>query len=157
MNALIALGKQLIPFARRRPVPWEGGDVLLLFLLCTIILPGATMLAMRGLLGTDAGQPASDKPSMAHPAEQMLATKNAGMIALAAFMAVVVAPLIEELLFRVVLQGWLEAAWSRQRRIYPALRRGSRAWGPLVLPALVFALMHLRAAKGQPPTEYLPP
>lgn len=75
---------------------------------------------------------------------------------IAAFTAVIVAPITEEFLFRGVLQGWLErvAAWMRSRREYPLdsnapedaatmpmATRGLLLW-PIVVSSLVFALMH---------------
>ena len=56
-------------------------------------------------------------------------------IAVAVVMAVMVAPLIEEFFFRVLLQGWLEAVWSRRRRTHPELRAAPLSWLPIVLPA----------------------
>ncbi len=149
-------GTPIIAFARRRPVPWRSEDVLLVFLAGMLILPGAAMLTVRGVLGKDAARAVADKPpSMEHPAQQLLETGNVGMIALAAFMALIVAPLTEELLFRVILQGWLEAAWSRKRREHPWLRQAPFSWVPLVMPAFLFALMHIRGEKGQPQPAYL--
>jgi membrane protease YdiL (CAAX protease family) len=74
------------------------------------------------------------------------------------FSVVLVAPLTEEFLFRVLLQGWLESLGrfksleggaSIQRNdqpmtgaaIQPACTR--RRWVPIVLSSLIFALMHL--------------
>ena len=71
------------------------------------------------------------------------AAGNPGEIAVAVVMAVIVAPLIEEFFFRVLLQGWLEAVWSRRRRKHPELRAAPLSWLPIVLPAALFALMHL--------------
>jgi membrane protease YdiL (CAAX protease family) len=56
--------------------------------------------------------------------------------------AVGVAPLVEEFLLRVLLQGWLEKKQieSRQRRSgNPDERAG---WGPIVVAAAIFALLH---------------
>ncbi len=53
--------------------------------------------------------------------------------------AVLVAPLAEEFMFRVVLQGWLE---SLGRQAEPEGRSRGR-WMPVVISAAVFALMHL--------------
>jgi membrane protease YdiL (CAAX protease family) len=50
-----------------------------------------------------------------------------------------VAPLAEEFLFRVLLQGWLE---SLGRQAEPESRSRGR-WMPVVISAAVFALMHL--------------
>ena len=80
---------------------------------------------------------------------------NPSAKAVAVMMAIVVAPLIEEFFFRVLLQGWLEAVWSRQRRKHPELRSAPVSWLPIVLPAVLFALMHLRSGKEPFSKEYL--
>lgn len=50
-----------------------------------------------------------------HPLIELVTEqKNVTIFALAGFATVIVAPLTEEWLFRVVLQGWLEKAFSRQ-------------------------------------------
>jgi membrane protease YdiL (CAAX protease family) len=74
-----------------------------------------------------------------HPLAKLVTERPAGaLLAVATLSAVLVAPLAEELLFRVLFQGWLERAMRRRR-----------AWGiridrvvPIVASALVFAAMH---------------
>ena len=120
----MAGGKPIIPLARRRPVPWQAQDVLFLFLIGFGFPIGAT-LAVQMWIGPDTARHAADqeskdaaqqaadqKSTLAHPAEQLLRSGNPGAIAIAVTMAVIVAPLIEEFLFRVLLQGWLEALES---------------------------------------------
>lgn len=89
----------------------------------------------------------------AHPLVRFLAAHQGAWwaIALAAGVGVLVAPLVEELLFRVLLQGWLEARESRWRRQSPLLKQLPRGVLPVVLPALVFASMHFRS--GPPPVD----
>ncbi len=64
--------------------------------------------------------------------------------------AVLIAPVVEEFLFRLVLQGWLEAMETRVRQ-YWAL--GQRAEGllPVLLVSAAFAALHYREA--EPPAE----
>jgi membrane protease YdiL (CAAX protease family) len=77
-----------------------------------------------------------------HPLVKLIKDQpNVGLLALASFSAVVVAPVSEELLFRVVLQGWLE------RRVRLLRRRGFRLAGwlpglPILVSAAFFATMH---------------
>ncbi|HUY34814.1 MAG TPA: CPBP family intramembrane glutamic endopeptidase [Pirellulales bacterium] len=68
------------------------------------------------------------------------------------FSAVLVAPLAEEFLFRVVLQGWLESlendSWMQANgpSIAGAAIRSTptrRRWSPVVLSSAIFALIHL--------------
>ena len=71
---------------------------------------------------------------------------------LTALSAVVVAPVVEELLFRVLLQGWLERAAADH--IDPAQllfgdrtdnpdRTAAPTWWPIIVSASMFALLHL--------------
>ena len=53
--------------------------------------------------------------------------------------ASVVAPLFEELVFRLLLQGWLEKVADRQPELPESTRRG----GPILISSLLFALAHL--------------
>lgn len=67
----------------------------------------------------------------AHPTvERLLEGADAEAIFAAAFLAAVVAPLFEELAYRVMLQGWLEARAERG------------AWWPVGVSSLAFALAH---------------
>ena len=56
-----------------------------------------------------------------HPVETMLGKQpSAGIFLVAGFAAVIVAPLVEEFFFRVILQGWLENVnrfWGNQSRL----------------------------------------
>jgi membrane protease YdiL (CAAX protease family) len=148
-------GAPIIPLARRRPVPWQAQDVLFLFLIGLLLLIMAAKI-VEAWMGPDAAQQAADqKPELAHPTEQLLGSRNPGMIAVAITMAVIVAPLFEEFFFRVLLQGWLEAVWSRRRRRHPGLRATPVSWIPVVLPAVIFALVHLRFAEIPRSLRYL--
>ena len=79
-----------------------------------------------------------------HPLVKMVRDEPGSQtLILATLMAVIVAPLVEEFLFRVVLQGWLEKRESRWRRAgYPLFRGVPRGFGPIVLSSALFALLH---------------
>lgn len=68
--------------------------------------------------------------------------------------AALIAPVVEEFLFRLVLQGWLESLETRFRR-YFAL--GQRAEGvvPVLLVSAAFAALHYREAEPPEQTEAL--
>jgi len=148
-------GEPIIPLARRRPVPWQGQDVLFIFLI-GFLLPITSASVVGAWVGNNGVQQAADlKPDLSHPAEQMLRSSNLVAIAVATTMAVIVAPLVEEFFFRVLLQGWLEAVWSRKRRRRPELRAAPMSWIPIVLPAALFALMHVRSGNVPLAPRYL--
>jgi len=57
--------------------------------------------------------------------------------------AIVAAPLFEEFLFRVLLQGWFEAIESRRRALRGILPNMGPSWWPIVLSAALFAMLHI--------------
>ncbi len=76
-----------------------------------------------------------------HPLLELLKREpTPGNWALAIFTAVVVAPLVEEFFYRVVLQGWLEKSLSNSEGSPPT---GFRGWLPILISAGLFAAMHL--------------
>ncbi len=109
----------------RRHVPWKGGDVLVL-IAAYLFIGSMVMTAFRYFEKTRASIDRADGSHLmaevdqnaktAHPLTPLLTSGNIGLIALGIFLAVVKAPLLEEFMFRVVLQGWLESAWIRSRR-----------------------------------------
>ncbi|HEV3024455.1 MAG TPA: CPBP family intramembrane glutamic endopeptidase [Pirellulales bacterium] len=83
---------------------------------------------------------------------QSVAKPGWGLWASSIFAVVLVAPLVEEFLFRVLLQGWLESLVRSgdsdemdERHLAPAAVYSippSRYWQPIVFSSAVFALMH---------------
>jgi membrane protease YdiL (CAAX protease family) len=65
------------------------------------------------------------------------------ILALATVAAVGVAPLFEEFVFRVVLQGWLESQQVRLRRLRGAGYDEKPGFAPIVIASAVFAMLHL--------------
>ncbi len=157
-------GLPLIPLARRRPVPWLGRDVLYVFFIWWC-LPSLATLAVYKVVGINAAQRVAETPppkdqkaeklQTEHPTADLLRSGDWRMIAVATIAAVIVAPMIEEFLFRVVLQGWLEAVWSRRRRKRRELRNAPFSWYPILLPAAFFALIHFRFGREPPTPESL--
>jgi membrane protease YdiL (CAAX protease family) len=77
-----------------------------------------------------------------HPLAKLIMQKpDTLLLALAAVSAMAVAPLSEEFLFRVVLQGWLERPMRRLRRRGRFWALSSRVF-PIITSAGLFALMH---------------
>jgi membrane protease YdiL (CAAX protease family) len=153
-------GDPPIPLARRRPVPWLGRDVLFIFFIAWL-LPGLAIIGANKFVGAKAVDESAEKPETdsdkpvekldtKHPAEHLLGSGDWQMIAATVFVAVVLAPIVEEFLFRMVLQGWLEAVWSRGRRKNPELRQPPSSWYPLLLPAALFAFIHIRFGRESP-------
>jgi membrane protease YdiL (CAAX protease family) len=59
--------------------------------------------------------------------------------------AVAVAPLVEEFLFRVALQGWLEKSLNRSRGYGEGWQDRPAGFGPIVVAGLIFGLLHLNS------------
>ena len=112
------------------------------------------------VLGPEATQaPAAYDPGKTtteHVVGQLIAEGNVWVFLLCFVSAAVVAPVSEEFLFRVLLQGWLEALEHRWRRRMPTLRRLiPRGVGPIVLASLVFARLHFRVGAPQLSADFL--
>jgi len=106
-------------------VPWTGWDVLLflfLWFMAQIVCGIVGVIAERVHSFHSSHRPleqvAVEKgKDHGHPVFQMIEqSKNSPIVFLTAFLAIVVAaPLIEEFLFRLLLQGWLEAKLAQYR------------------------------------------
>jgi membrane protease YdiL (CAAX protease family) len=92
------------------------------------------------------------EPTEGHPLiEQYTAHPSLGLMIAAAVTAVIVAPIAEEVSFRMVFQGWLERlATERSSTSITAsaaigggsFNQNSPGWGPIVVSSVVFGLAH---------------
>jgi len=132
----------------RRPVPWRIIDVLLALSLYFIMPICVVVMARDWLAMAPASAVRVDenaKPDAVHPlARVLLESPSAWAIVACVLTAVVVAPIIEEFLFRLILQGWLEAVERRLRRQIPRLRSLAAGVLPVASASLLFAAMHFR-------------
>jgi membrane protease YdiL (CAAX protease family) len=122
--------------------------ILLFYLSLQIVMVGV----IDGILGQktlEASPAASDsgKATTEHAVGQLIAEGNPWFLLLCGISAVIVAPAIEELFFRVLLQGWLETVELRWRR-YQWMQRWRMPQGiiSIVPTALLFASMHFRTS-----------
>ncbi len=142
-------GRPLLPYQARRQVPWRGGQVLLAFFVLELPLLIGLLISLFRAPQT-AGQSlrqAGEQVDVEHPIVDLLTTDSSLMAWLVCgLVAVVVAPIVEEFMYRLVLQGWLEAEERRARRRIPALRRLLPGAGPIVMVSLLFGLRHFRLA-----------
>jgi membrane protease YdiL (CAAX protease family) len=140
----------ILPREPRRPVPWGLPD-LLMVLVVFLGLQVAVLFAAEHLLGPEATRgPAMydvDKAETEHPIGRLIdyGRSNPVVLIVCALAAVVVAPIAEEFLYRLLLQGWLERVWEQHRGQMPLLRRLLPGGvGPILLVAIVFARGHFR-------------
>ena len=144
-------GLPVIPYVWRRPVPWNAIHVIaiLLLYLGLAVASQRSAIWLFDLPVVDA--PAAVQPDKPHLVVTLLRESHTPATLLLCFISVVVvAPIVEEFVFRVVLQGWLEAVEMRLRRQIPALRRLIPGAAPVVLISLLFGGMHYRIGNAQP-------
>ena len=144
-------GLPVVRYQPRRPVPWRGIDLLLVlvfYLSAIMLLAGLA----KPILGPEiVREPASydvEKSSASHTIAMLFAEGDAWVLLLCGLSAVVLAPVVEEFLFRLLLQGCLETAGRRLRPKMPTLRRWvPGAIGPIAITSYLFALMHFRVQR----------
>jgi membrane protease YdiL (CAAX protease family) len=149
-------GRSPIAFERRRQVPWGGLDLSLVFAFF-VISSTAMVVAVDFLLGPDAATPAPGADAeTSHAIVQLFRDGNALTLLLCVVSAVCVAPVVEEFLFRVLLQGWLERL---DRHPIPMVPKWFRLFpwsvAPVFLSSFIFAMVHFRVAKPPAAHEYL--
>ncbi|HZZ71476.1 MAG TPA: CPBP family intramembrane glutamic endopeptidase [Pirellulales bacterium] len=101
----------------------------------------------------------SGDKNIEHPLVIMLRHDHSLLVVVwACLSAIVVAPLVEEFMFRVVLQGWLEKIWPVRTSADGSRLSQSRFQGflPILISASLFALMHLHFQAGRPNTDPIP-
>ena len=134
-----------------------GKDVLFIFLIGFASSLMTARSAVDAWMGPDAAQQRPIKQAVNWPIRpnNCSAAGNPGEIAVAVTMAVIVAPLVRG----IPLSG-LAARLAGSRLEPPAaeasgLRAAPVSWLPIVLPAALFALMHLRSGKEPLSPQYL--
>jgi len=146
----LARRQPVVPHEPRRPVPWTLPD-LLSILLIYLVLQMGVLAAAWVWLGAEALEPPTayrvEQATTEHAVSQLLERARADVVVflLCGFTAVVAAPIAEEFLYRLLLQGWLERFWAELGPRMPRLRRllpGGTL--PIVLVALLFARAHFR-------------
>lgn len=114
-------------------VPWTGFDVLLFLAIWMAPLLASIAIALF------ASQPQSAEATQyhGHPVAQLIVlSKKTPVVFLVVFLAaVVVAPIIEEFMFRMLFQGWLEAKFKQ-------LQMPCASGIAIVIVAFCFAAIH---------------
>lgn len=147
----------VLPYQPRRPVPWRVFDIVLIASLYVfsqgVVLHAAYKVfdfpreaVVQAVKATPVN--VNNPMSRAHPLARVLAeSPDVWTILLCVVTAVIVAPIAEELIFRLVLQGWLECVERRLRRRIPFLRGILAGVVPVTTVAVLFAAMHARPAE----------
>jgi membrane protease YdiL (CAAX protease family) len=149
------MGLPVIPYQPRRQVPWDGIHVLSTVVAQQIVLIVVAAEVIRRLPIIAVAKPdAAADASAEHPFVKMLLAchHNPWVFLVALLAAVVVAPVFEEFLFRLLLQGWLEKVQRRRRRAAAFLGRSmALGAGPILLSSLIFGAVHFQVAAPAPP------
>lgn len=176
----LSQGIPLLPYERRRSVPWKFldlaavfvGYVAMAFWLSFVVqlvlnLGGhaapapaerADQTATEQADQQPADQPetSDENPDVAHPIIVLLRNSpNLPTLVFCLVVAAVLAPLAEEIMFRLLLQGWLEGLEARRCRRLRMWRRVPRGLVPILIVSALFALGHFRTEHPSPATENL--
>jgi membrane protease YdiL (CAAX protease family) len=148
MARRLARREPIVAYEPRRPVPWGGLDVLLVvafFFGVSVWI--ATVDAVLFPVPREPPAEVVAAPDASHPLVVLLRyDRSLASLAWCLAAGVLVAPIAEEILFRLLLQGWLEAVERRWRRRLPPLRRLFRGLIPILATSLAFASLHFREA-----------
>jgi len=152
-------GQSILSYQPRRPVPWQAIDLLLVIAFYILAQSSVVSLA-KVVLGPDVARQhavsGASPSNSAHVVVRLMGEKDPWILMLCIISAVIVAPAVEEFMFRILLQGWLESVGRRWRRKMPTLRRMiPRAIGPIFLSSLLFASLHFRGKTPQLDMQYL--
>ncbi len=173
-----AHGLTLAQYERRRPAPWGAFDIAVVFgayFLLTALIPSLALELLppeqrrpidrrlpqtapsvarpnpieRGLIekSEDIAEP---EGQVVHPIVHLIRSRLPSAVVLAAALALLIAPLSEEMIFRVVMQGGLEAMARRRRFSVRWLRHCL----PILVPASVFGLLHWNSDSREYPREF---
>ncbi len=139
--------KPLLKIESRRDVPWNGFDLALLFMIYLMLNVFAVVLYTDGQASPVPESVSTDSGTTTHPLIHFVLEGKPAMIWLAVVVAVVVAPLVEEILFRLFLQGWLEKVDRHKRHTHPFWQLARWGTMPVVLTSFLFAMMHFRVGQ----------
>jgi membrane protease YdiL (CAAX protease family) len=145
----------VLPYEPHRRVPWNGFDVLLLCTMFYVLSPALILGISEQWFGVSTAPVQEATPLDAdHPLMRVLLEgHNFWALLLGVVSAIVIAPITEEFVFRLLLQGWLESLERRMRRRIPALRRIMLGIVPVMSVAMLFAAMHIRTPEPRAATS----
>jgi membrane protease YdiL (CAAX protease family) len=146
----LARRKPLVPYEPRQPAPWRAFDMLMIVLSFFVFTFSAQFAALTFLPAELTKPLAEGQLATGHGIMPLLSHGGTFGLLLAALLAIIVAPIIEEFLFRLVLQGGLESMVHRR----PGLPGWLGSGIPIVLPAILFASLHFRSPSPEYPWQY---
>ncbi len=132
--------------AERRSSPWIALDLITVVLFFLLAF-SASWQFIDTHIGITRDQ--SAQSDTAHPLAKLASSGDTRLLILSVASGVVVTPICEEVFFRVLFLGWLNAVMRNAGRYFSLLRRPSIALHlPLFISSLLFASMHIRVDDG---------
>lgn len=145
----IGCGREIIANETQRQVPWGAREiffVLAVFFLGMTLGSAALQLVADTDIKTNLDDLEPEKTPHLHPLALLLLQDRDWFTAvLCVVSAVIIAPVAEEFLFRLVVQGWLQRCESESFHNSSYLPRHYRRFLPVLATSLIFSLMHFRA------------
>lgn len=137
-------GRRVLPRQSRRLVPWGGAEAIAVFVLHLVIL--ALVSPAVASLASKAEAPVTAPDETTHFIIQyLLDHPNPWAIVWTVVAVVVITPIAEEFVYRLVILGWLESLELPLRRRFRLLHRVPGVLA-LLVSAVLFALLHVRGA-----------
>jgi len=148
-------GQAVLSWQPRRPVPWEGIHVVII-VFCYFALMVSVPKLFLNLSHFDLTAVDQGPKETQHIVAQLLERgEGFGTRVLCVAAATITAPFCEEFVFRLVLQGWLEARERRWRRRWRARMPLPPGLLSILIVALLFGVIHARGAAPTMPVEVL--
>ena len=150
--------RRMIPYLPRTPVPWIGMELFFFFIAWNLIL-GVSVGVCRNLQFSSHIQERVLEPERMqellkeHEITQLIVCgrDDPRIFLVVLLTGVIVIPIGEEFLFRLLLQGYLEKLESSLRKFL----RMSRGLFAVLCPAAIFAAIHLRSTAEKRPFQNL--
>ena len=150
--------RRVIPFEPRTPVPWNGLEVFLFFIAWILLVSVSADVCEHLQFGSQIQERTLEPEQIAelqkgHALVQFIACgRDDPRVFLVVFLAaVIIIPIGEEFLFRLLLQGWLEKLEGSLRKVL-RLFRGLFA---VLCSSVIFAAIHWRSTTEVRPFQEL--
>ena len=154
--------RRSIPYQPRNPVPWTGWELLsffaVTFLIIDISVSFCQVLQFRSPIKEQLLEPALEQKLLQeHPITQLIVRGQADpRVFLVVFLVgVVIVPIAEEFLFRLLLQGYVEKQEARLRKFLRlhGIHSALRGLFAVLCSSTIFAAIHWRSTAEETPLQ----
>ncbi len=146
--------RRWIPFQRRKPVPWQGWELFLIFVLFLLLTGISSAVCVKMQFGNSIREtPLTEEQTQEllkeHTITRLIVSGRdaPSVFLLVVLSGVIIVPIGEEFLFRLLLQGFAEKREAEARRLFPNrfLRPFFRGSLSVLFSSVIFAGVHLRS------------